>query len=370
MSRTAAFDVLSLVRSDLRDLAAYEPVEPADVRAEQLGLAEAELLKLDGNENPFGPSPRAVEAIARERAYHLYPDPAQTRLRERLAGVVGASPERIVAGAGSDELIDLLLRAIVAPGDGVVECPPTFGMYAFLARVAGARLLEAPRRADFSLDIDAVTAKAATAKIVFVASPNNPTGNVTPREDIRRLLDLGALVVVDEAYAEFAGESVVDLTAERENLVVLRTFSKWAGLAGLRIGYGVMAPSLARVLMRIKQPYNVSVAAQIAAIAAIEDRSLLMERVQRILEERERLAALLEAIPWVTVYPSRANFVLCRLAGIDGREARDALARRGVLVRYFDSRPIQDCIRISVPAPGQSERIAEALREVGAERAR
>jgi histidinol-phosphate aminotransferase len=188
---------------------------------------------------------------------------------------------------------------------------------------------------------------------------------VTPRGDIERLLDLGVLVVVDEAYVEFAGNSVVDLVAERENLVVLRTFSKWAGLAGLRAGYGVMAPALAAVLMRIKQPYNVSVAAQIAAVAALEDREVLGERVRAIVRERERLAALLADIPWVTVYPSSANFVLCRLAGRDARAVRDALARRGVFVRYFDRHPVGDCLRISVPAPGQSERVAQALREAG-----
>lgn len=365
MTRTASFDVLRLVRPDLRDLAAYEPVEPPDLRAERVGVSEADLLKLDGNENPFGPSPRALEALRRETAYHYYPDPAQTRLRERLAAYVGVSPDAIVAGAGSDELIDLLLRAVIAPGDAVIDCPPTFGMYAFLARIAGARVVDVPRREDFSVDVSGVAARAAGAKAVFLASPNNPTGNPTPSEDVERLLDLGLLVVVDEAYVEFAGGSVAPLLSEREHLVVLRTFSKWAGLAGLRVGYGIMAPALARVLMRIKQPYNVSVPAQVAAIAALEDRDLLMERVQAIVRERERLAALLAEIPWVTVYPSSANFVLCRLAGRDARAVRDGLARKGIFVRYFDRRPIDDCLRISVPAPGQSERVAQALREVG-----
>lgn len=365
MTRTTSFDVLNLVRPDLRDLAAYEPVEPADLKAERLGVSEGDVLKLDGNENPFGPSPRAIEALRMETQYQYYPDPAQTKLRERLAEYVGASPDAVVAGAGSDELIDLVLRAIVAPGDAVVDCPPTFGMYAFLARVAGAQVVEVPRREDFSVDLDAVAACAPQAKAIFLASPNNPTGNATPREEIERILDLGILVVVDEAYVEFAGGSVAQTVAERENLVVLRTFSKWAGLAGLRVGYGVMAPALARVLMRIKQPYNVSVPAQIAAIAALEDRELLMERVGAIVRERERLAALLSEIPWVTVYPSSANFVLCRLAGRDARAVRDALAQRGIFVRYFDRHPIADCLRISVPAPGQSERVARALREAG-----
>lgn len=365
MTKTASFDVLSLVRLDLRELAGYEPVEPPDLRAERLGLAERDILKLDGNENPFGPSPNALEALRAETNYQYYPDPAQTRLRERLAEYVGAPPEAIVAGAGSDELIDLVLRAVVTPGDAVVDCPPTFGMYAFLARLAGARVVEAPRREDFSVDIDAVARLARGAKTLFLASPNNPTGNTCAREDVERLLDSGALVVIDEAYAEFAGESVVDLTGERPNLVVLRTFSKWAGLAGLRVGYAVMAPALAQILMRIKQPYNVSVAAQVAAIAALDDRAALMERVRALVEERQRLASLLADIPWVTVYPSSANFVLCRLRGRDARAVREALARKGIFVRYFDRPPIDDCLRISVPAPGQSERVARALREAG-----
>ncbi|MEX2246171.1 MAG: histidinol-phosphate transaminase [Dehalococcoidia bacterium] len=368
MKRTA-FDVRSLIRPDLLELPPYVPVEPTDVLAERLGIDRDDVVKLDGNENPFGPSPRALEAIAAERAYHIYPDPDQRKVREAIAGYVGADAERIVCGLGSDDLIDLVLRAVLRPGDRVVNCPPTFGMYPFSTLVAGGRIVEAPRREDFGLDLEAIEREAAGAKVLFLASPNNPTGNAVSHEEIERLLATNLLVVVDEAYVEFAGEgrSFVSLVPEHENLVVLRTFSKWAGLAGLRAGYGVMAPALASVLMTIKQPYNLNVAAGVAALASLDDRELLLERCRTMVELRGELSRALAAVPWVTPYPSEANFVLCRLDGVDAREVRERLAARGIFVRYFDTPVLRGCLRISVGLEEQNVRVVAALREIGGE---
>ncbi|MCH7718294.1 MAG: aminotransferase class I/II-fold pyridoxal phosphate-dependent enzyme, partial [Chloroflexi bacterium] len=294
---------------------------------------------------------------------------------------------QIVAGAGSDELIDLLLRAVIAPsgaGDGVIICPPTFGMYSFLTRVAGGRVIEVPRRDDFSLDVEAVCAAAGDAKAIFIASPNNPTGNPLTGEELEALLETGLLVVVDEAYVEFAGEGFAPLVPEREKLVVLRTFSKWAGLAGLRAGYGIMPPALADVLMQIKQPYTPNVAAEVAMLASLEDRERLMERVRAIVQERERMGRMLAALEFVEVYPSQANFLLVRLKpdlqetaglesglpGSDARSVRDGLARQGVFVRYFDTPRLRQYLRISVGLPNHTERLVEALRTQGGERGR
>jgi histidinol-phosphate aminotransferase len=365
----SAFEIRALIRPDLRDMPGYVPIEPTDVLAERLGIDAADVLKLDGNENPFGPSPKAIEAIAVYRDWHIYPDPGQRRVREALAQYTGVGPERIVGGLGSDDLIDLVLRAVVSPGDGVINCPPTFGMYPFATEVAGGRVIGVPRHEDFALDVTAIEKVADSAKLVFLASPNNPTGNLTPVEDIERLLARGLLVVVDEAYIDFAGRShsVLPLVQRHENLVVLRTFSKWAGLAGLRAGYGIMAPALASLLMTIKQPYNLNVAAQVAMLAALEDRALLDERACKLAGFREKLAEALNHIGWVTPYPSQANFLLCRLDGVDALEVKNRLARRGIFVRYFDTPTLRNHLRISVGLEEQNARVVTALREIGAE---
>jgi histidinol-phosphate aminotransferase len=367
--KKTAFDIRALIRPDLRDMPGYVPIEPTDVLAERLGIAPEDVVKLDGNENPFGPSPRALAALAAERDYHIYPDPDQRKVRDALAAYTGASADRIVCGLGSDDLIDLVLRAVVSPGDGVINCPPTFGMYPFSTQVAGGRVVDVPRREDFSLDLDALERAAGAAKVLFLASPNNPSGNLAPPEDIERLLATGLLCVVDEAYIEFAGrdKSCIAMVAAHENLVVLRTFSKWAGLAGLRAGYAVMSPVLASLLMTIKQPYNLNVAAGVAMLAALDDRALLDERACTIAGERDALRQRLDALGWIRTYPSAANFVLCRLDGLDALAVKDRLAARGIFVRYFDTPGLRNHLRISVGLAEQDRRLVAALQEIGAE---
>jgi histidinol-phosphate aminotransferase len=360
--------ILKLIRPDILEMLGYEPIEPSDVLAERLGIPADRVAKLDGNENPYGPSPRVIEALAKFDKYHEYPDPQQRKLRATLGEYVSVGPEHIVAGAGSDELIDLLLRAIVSADDATVICPPTFGMYAFLTRVAGARVIEAPRRDDFSLDVDAVRATASEAKIVFVPSPNNPTGNPLSNAELDALLAIGLLVVVDEAYVEFAQGSFATLVPQRENLVVLRTFSKWAGLAGLRAGYGMMPATLAEVLMQIKQPYTPNVAAEVAMMASLKDKDSLMANVRVMVDERDRMSRALSALEFVEVYPSEANFLLCRLDSMEAKDVRDRLAQRGLFVRYFDTPRLRDCLRISVGLPEHTDRVVEALREIGGSR--
>jgi len=369
MTAKPASGILRLLRPDILAMVGYEPIEPSDVLAERLGLSEDQVAKLDGNENPYGPSPRVLEVLGSFDTYHRYPDPEQRQLRGALAGYVGVSPEHIVAGHGSDEIIDLLLRALLAPGDAVIDCPPTFGMYGFSTRVAGGTVIEVPRKEDFSVDIEGVRESAPGAKAVLLASPNNPTGNVLPRGELDALLALELLVIVDEAYVEFAGESYATLVPQHENLVVLRTFSKWAGLAGLRAGFGIMPPAVARVLMHIKPPYTPNIAAEAAMLASLEERTEQQRTIQLLVEERDRLANKLRQLEWVRVYPSEANFVLCRLDGHEGRDIRDRLAKRGLFVRYFDTPLLHDCIRISAGLPEHTDQLIDALIEIGGSRA-
>ena len=360
-------DLDAALRPPLRGMAGYEPVEPPEALAARYGLDPAAVVKLDANENPYGPSPRALEALRGPLPVHRYPDPEQRRLRAALAARHGVPPACVVAGAGADELIDLVFRVFVDPGDAVAVASPTFGMYAFGARLAGARLLDAPRaEPDWDLDAEALAAAAAGAKAVFLPSPNNPTGGLLPADLAGRLLAGGALLVVDEAYAEFShGDSLAARAASGEvPLIVLRTFSKWAGLAGLRVGYGVMPAPIAEAFMRCKQPYGVNAAAEAAALASLGDAALLDERACAVAGERERLAAALRGLGWLEPAPSQANFLLCRIAaGVpgDGAALREALARRGVFVRVFGDPRLRRHVRISAGSPADGDRLLAAL---------
>lgn len=369
ISETSA-GVMRFVRPDLLGMAGYEPIEPVEVLAARLGVPAERIVKLDGNENLYGPSPAALAAIAGHAGYHIYPDPDQRAVRAALADYVGAPPECIVAGSGSDELIDLVARALLAPGDRVIDLVPTFGMYRFTAAVCGASYVPVPRRPDFSVDVSAVEAAVdGRTKLIFAASPNNPSGNPLSREKLDGLLALGVPLVVDEAYVEFSGGGVAAWAPASANLIVLRTFSKWAGLAGVRAGYGVMPRALADLLMVIKPPYNVNVAAEAAILASLSERDLLLERVAAIVRERDRMAGLLATIPFLRPWPSAANFVLCDVLGIAGRDLRDALRQRGVFVRYFDTDRLRDKVRISVGLPQHTDALIAALGAIQAEMA-
>ncbi|MBI4233299.1 MAG: histidinol-phosphate transaminase [Chloroflexi bacterium] len=357
--------VVQLVRPHFHDLEPYVGVDPPEVLAERVGIPPERLIKLDGNENVYGCSPMVQEALAKYRSYNIYPDPLQRQTRRALAAYAGTDPDQIVAGAGCDELIDLVARLFLGPEDKAIDLPPTFGMYRFCTRVQGAAVVAVPRDEQFAVDVAAVRKVIDRhTKMVFVTNPNNPTGNLTPEEDIRALLETGLVVVVDETYHEFSGFTVAHLVPEWENLVVLRTFSKWPGLAGMRVGYGIMAPLLTRYLLAMKMPYNVSVAAELALAATLEDADSLLQRVRAIVEERERMLGLLRRLPGVTVYPSKGNFLLCRFPARWAQAIHQGLMRRGIFVRYFDQARLQDCLRISVGKPEHTDAVVSAIAEL------
>lgn len=359
-------EIASLIRPDLAALEPYTPIVPFEALSERLGLPVEQIIKLDANENPYGPSPRAIEALARYPHYAIYPDPDQMPLRRALARYTGQPISRILCGNGSDEIIDLLLRLFIAPGDAVIESSPTFGMYSFNTGVVGGRSVDVPRDATWRVDTEAIAAAVETtrAKLVFLPTPNNPDGSSLTRAEIERLLELPTIVVIDEAYAEFSGTSVADLVGQVPNLVVLRTFSKWAGLAGLRIGYGLIPEPIIEHLWKIKPPYNINMAANAAALASLDDLDFLLGNVRRIVAERERLLAALHTIGGLEPFPSDANFILMRVHDGRAAELKMALERRGILLRYYSKPRLRDCVRISVGTPEQNDRAIQALREI------
>jgi histidinol dehydrogenase len=350
----------------LEKIQPYQPIVPFEVLSQRLGREPVAIVKLDANENPYGPSPKARAALAEGRFFHIYPDPESGSLRAKVAAFTGVPAAYLMAGAGADELIDLVLRVLLEPGDVVVNCPPSFGMYPFSTAVNAGRLLEVPRREDFSLDVAAIEAAVAAeprARVLFLCSPNNPDGSLVSDSDLLRLLDLPLLVVLDEAYVEFAaGAGHIGRVVEHENLAVLRTFSKWAGLAGLRVGYGAFPAWLAREMWKIKQPYNVNVAATIAAEASLGDLEYLWDNVARLCQERERLFVALQAIPYLRPFPSQANFILCQVESRSASRLQEWLAGQGILVRHFDTPRLRHFIRISAGTPEQTDSLLEVLR--------
>ena len=354
-----------LIREHLLRMSGYEPVEPIDVVAKRLGIPEDEIVKLDANENPYGPSPKVRETLERYQMYHIYPDPAQTKVREAVAAYVGVEPEQVVLGNGSDDLLDLCARMFLSPGDTLVNFPPSFGMYDFLGRVYDANVVEVVRSEHFAIDVDRAEEALRKAKLAFVASPNNPTGNVVPYKEMERLLACGAMIVVDEAYAEFTGESFAQMVDRHDNLIAVRTFSKWAGLAGLRAGYAIVPETMAEVIWKVKIPYNLTAAAEQAILASIDDVEALNSNVRSIIEERARLFAKLSALPWLRPFESQANFLLCEVRDLVAKAVRDRLRERGILVRYFDSVGVRNCLRISVGRPEDTDRLIAALEEIG-----
>lgn len=358
-------DVSGLIRAHIRDMETYQPVYPFEVVARQLGRDPQEIVKLNANENPYGPHPAVLEALRDLQYAHIYPDPECRLLREALADRFNLPVENLMVGAGADELIDLIMRLFLDPGDVMLNCPPTFGMYAFDAGVNDARLVEVPRKADFSLDLPGIERAVAEhgPKLIFLASPNNPDGGVLRRDVLDRILELPLVVVVDEAYVQFAepGSSCLREALDRRNLIVLQTFSKWAGLAGLRVGYGVFPETLMPYLWKIKQPYNVSVAGAAAALASLRNIEALQEKVAKIVAERRRMFEILEEIPFLKPYPTQSNFILCRVMSQPATELRQALEDAGILIRYYAKPRLRDHIRISVGTPAHSEALFAAL---------
>lgn len=349
---------LSLLREDLRDFAGY-----SSARSEK----RSGRVWLNANEAAW-PSVADGEGSVRR-----YPDPQPQRLRETLAGLYGCEPQQVLAGRGSDEAIDLLVRALCRPGgDAIVITPPTFGMYAVNARLHGTRTVEVPLRdtpAGFACDFAAVAqaVERENAKLVFLCSPGNPSGTLLPLAEIDALaqrLRGRALVVVDEAYLEFAdGDSAVSLLAARRNIAVLRTLSKAHALAAARIGTVIADAELIAALQRCQAPYPLPTPCVNLALRALAEvpHNTTKARVVTAIGERERLFAALQALPGVLqVYPSQANFLLARFD--DAQAAFDGLLDAGVVVRDMRAAPqLGNALRISLGTPEQNAAVIEVL---------
>lgn len=339
----------AFLRSSVVAMSGYVPGEqPQDRR----------YVKLNTNENPYPPSPRVLAAVraAADEDLRLYPDPSANALRDCAAGVYGVQRDNVLVGNGSDELLSLIVRACVGPGDRVVFPYPTYSLYDTLVTLQEGDLLHLPYPPDFSLP---PTLAAAGGRITFVCHPNSPSGTPVAIDSVRALAQqVTGLLVVDEAYVDFADATALPLIHEFDHIIVLRTFSKSFSLAGMRIGLAFGAPAVIAELLKVKDSYNVSRLGLVAATAALRDYEWMQANVARIRRTRAELIRALQDRAF-SVLPSQSNFVLARRSGQDLEELYRALKAKGVLVRYFPIPSLRDALRITV---GTDDEVAALLR--------
>ena len=326
--------------------------------------------KLDANECPWDMSDLVRKALVKEiidgPKFNIYPDSNSYYLRKSIGKYCKVSPDQIIVGSGSDELIQMLVTAFVGQGDTVICPAPSFGMYKIFTLIAGGRPVEVPLDKDFQYNPDdfASAISKHKPKLMFLCSPNNPTGNVIELNQVLKMVkDFDGIVVVDEAYGEFTKKTSLDLIDECPNIIVLRTFSKALGLAGLRIGYSVCQSELASQISKVKPPYNLNSFSQRAAIITLENMDTVNKRISKILEQRDLLYQALKGMPSIKVYPTEGNFLLIRVP--DGNSTWEKLMDRGILVRNFSHNPyLENCLRITIGDETANQVFLEAIKEI------
>lgn len=356
------------VNRALRNLPTYQPGRPIEEVARELNLPAADIIKLASNENPLGPSPAALAAMQRALAnIHLYPDGNAFYLKQRLAERLALPVAHLILGNGSNEIIEFVGHAYMAPGVEVVVSQYCFAVYPLVTQLFGANLVTVPAR-DYGHDLPAML-KAITpqTRVVFVANPNNPTGTVVAKpelEEFVRQIPPEVLLVLDEAYIEFL-ESPADFRAAihdgtQPNLLLMRTFSKIYGLAGLRLGYGIGHPDLIATLEKVRQPFNLNSLAQAAALAALDDTEHMHRTRENNARGLEFFAAAFQQLRF-TFIPSAGNFILVRVG--DGQRVFESLQRQGVIVRPMGGYQLPEWIRISIGTPAENLRCLGALKQ-------
>jgi len=355
------FNITNMVRAGLDKLIPYD------------AHSYPGIIKMDANENPY-PFPeevsRSIGQLAAGDLLSRYPDSEAVELRRAIAEYAGVTPEQVMVGNGSDELI-LNILLTFGTGGRVLITNPTFSMYKIHSLVAGARPIPVPRRGDFSVDVPALVcyARQPDARVIFICTPNNPTGNASTLEEIESVLQqVNCLVVADQAYLEFGGADCVSLLNRYPNLIIIRTFSKAFALAGLRVGYILANPDVLRQIKKVKQPFNLNSFSQAAARVVLAYRDVFNKQIRDILQQREELWQGLQNIEGVTPYPSVANFILFR-TNYESKAIHRGLLEKGILIRRLGGPELPGFLRVSVGTPEENklflQALAEVLQEVG-----
>ena len=360
-------NIWEFANSQLKDLVAYEPGKPIEEVARERGLKPEDIIKMASNENPLGPSPKAQAAMAAACSdVHIYPDGGSYKLRNALAAKFGLEMGNVILGSGSNEVIEFIGHAFLKAGDNIITAEHAFLVYKLMAKVFGAETIEVPDPG-YVHDLDAMAAAITPkTKEIFIANPNNPTGTLVTQEQIDRFMAKvpdHVVVVFDEAYYEFLDNPPDTLKYVREgrNVVVLRTFSKIQGLAGLRIGYGLASKELIEVLQRTRQPFNINSIAQAGALAGLLDDEH-QAKTKQITDEGRSYLQTQFANMGLEFIPSFANFVLVKVG--DGNAVFKAMMDKGVIVRAMAAYKLPQWVRISIGTMSQNERCIAVLKEV------
>jgi len=353
------------VKDFIREVPPYVPGKSTGEISSAYGLEKEEVVKLASNENPLGPPPGALKAVREALGdSHLYPDPEARELSQALQHHLGVESE-VAVGNGSDDLLEQVAKLFLRPGKEAVIAPPTFSYYGILARIYGSSIREVPLKEDgkgFSLPLEEIISSLSKKTgLIFLCSPNNPTGSTVREDEVEELLGEGKMVVMDEAYAEFADSSLAQLTENHDNLVVTKTFSKAFGLAGFRVGYCACNQELKELILRVKQPFNVSSIAQKAALAALEDKEHLRRTIELVKKGREFIIEGAKKLN-LNPYPSQGNFVLIR----SQKGVAERLLPYGVVVRSCFSFPGLDesYFRVSVGREEENRKFIQSLGKV------
>jgi histidinol-phosphate aminotransferase len=353
----------------LENLPVYQPGRPVEEVARELGLSARNVIKLASNENPLGPSPAALAALRKAlRGLNMYPDGNAFYLKRKLAAKLGLAPANLILGNGSNDVIEFLAHALLGPGVDVVVSQYCFAIYPIVARLLGARVITVPAR-QYGHDLPAMLqAITVNTRLVFVANPNNPTGTLAPAAELRRLVEKipdNVVLALDEAYIEFLDDApdFVPLirAGKKPNLILLRTFSKIYGLAGLRLGYGIGHPTFIAALEKIRQPFNINSMAQAAGLAALDDAAHVKKTRQNNTRGRKFLEGALASMG-VEYVPSAANFILVKVGS--GQEVFEQMQRAGVITRPMGGYQLPEWIRVSIGTPAENRRCVKALRNI------
>ena len=357
------------INPSLANLPVYQPGRPIEEVARELGLPAADVIKLASNENPLGPSPAALAAMEKTiQTLHLYPDGNAFYLKRKLAEKLGVGPTNLILGNGSNEIIEFIGHALMAPGTEVIASEYCFAVYPIVTRLFGANLVTVPAR-DFGHDLPAmVRAITPKTRVLFVANPNNPTGTLVAAKDILRLIHEvppHVLLAMDEAYIEFLDEPCDLLSLIRggkvPNLLLLRTFSKIYGLAGLRLGYGIGHPELIAALEKVRQPFNINALVQSGALAALDDNEHITRTRRNNAEGLKYFESSFSKLK-LKFIPSAANFILVHVG--DGQRVFAELQKLGVIVRPMAGYQLPEWIRISIGTPAENARCLDALKKI------
>lgn len=352
----------NLIRRNLKNLELYKPSLTRKQISEEIGIPEKDILKFDSGENIYAEKFQNKRLIT-DLEFYAYPDPIAIKLRKKIGMYTGISPDCITCGNGSDELIDLIIRIFISTGDEIIINPPTFPMYECYARLQDAKVIRILRDDKLYPDIKSIDKTiSGRTKLIFIDSPGNPTSTVVSNIDFEKLLKKTVIVVADEAYFEFNNVTAVPLLQKYSNLIVLRTFSKWAGLAGLRVGYMIANPVIINTVNSIRAPYNVNSIGQAVACNILDNRKNFLAEVNAMVSYRRCLIKMLSQFPRLKVYPSDGAYILFKPEG-SAIKLQQFLRSKGFLIKFINYPKLENCLRMNLIKSKEAEILYRLLKE-------